>query len=215
MGRSLSAMRTPFGRRRFEVINDRVVQNSMVEPGLSWPVTQVADTLDPAQPEYNAAAALAKTVRFDESGQFLWGDVPADGKCGHNTGTMSCIACHSSWNPSCYGCHLPQKAARKTPSLHNEGDITRNQVSYNFQTLREDVFMLARDGNVTGNRIGPSRSSCAIHVTSYNLNREAVYTQQQTISADGLNGIAFSHSLRRQSFYPTAPQVWRRLFSDR
>lgn len=192
VGRSLSAMRTPFGRRRFEVINDRVVQNSMVEPGLSWPVTQVADTLDPAQPEYNAAAALAKTVRFDESGQFRWGDVPADGRCGHNTGTMSCIACHSSWNPSCYGCHLPQKAARKTPSLHNEGDITRNQVSYNFQTLREDVFMLARDGNVTGNRIGPSRSSCAIHVTSYNLNREAVYTQQQTISADGLSGIAFS-----------------------
>lgn len=191
-GRSLSAMRTPFGRRRFEVINDRVVQNSMVEPGLSWPVTQVADTLDPDQPEYNAAAALAKTVRFDESGQFRWGDVPADGRCGHNTGTMSCIACHSSWNPSCYGCHLPQKAARKTPSLHNEGDITRNQVSYNFQTLREDVFMLARDGNVTGNRIGPSRSSCAIHVTSYNLNREAVYTQQQTISADGLSGIAFS-----------------------
>lgn len=191
-GRSLSAMRTPFGRRRFEVINDRVVQNSMVEPGLSWPVTQVADTLDPDQPEYNAAAALAKTVRFDESGQFRWGDVPADGRCGHNTGTMSCIACHSSWNPSCYGCHLPQKAARKTPSLHNEGDITRNQVSYNFQTLREDVFMLAKDGNVTGNRIGPSRSSCAIHVTSYNLNREAVYTQQQTISADGLSGIAFS-----------------------
>ncbi|MFY8056515.1 MAG: LVIVD repeat-containing protein, partial [Planctomycetaceae bacterium] len=100
--------------------------------------------------------------------------------------------CHTSWNPSCYGCHLPQKAARKTPALHNEGDITRNQVSYNFQTLREDVFMLAKDGNVTGNRIGPSRSSCAIHVTSYNLNREAVYTQQQTISADGLSGIAFS-----------------------
>ena len=192
VGRSLSAMRTPFGRRRFEVINDRIVQNSMVEPGLSWPVTQVADTLDPEQPEYNAAAALAKTVRFDESGQFQWGDVPANGRCGHDTSTMSCIACHTSWNPSCYGCHLPQKAARKTPALHNEGDITRNQVSYNFQTLREDVFMLAKDGNVTGNRIGPSRSSCAIHVTSYNLNREAVYTQQQTISADGLSGIAFS-----------------------
>ncbi|MCE2796499.1 MAG: hypothetical protein LW816_14330 [Planctomyces sp.] len=192
VGRSLSAMRTPFGRRRFEVINDRIVQNSMVEPGLSWPVTQVADTLDPEQPEYNAAAALAKTVRLDDSGQFKWGEVPADGRCGHNTSTMSCIACHTSWNPSCYGCHLPQKAARKTPALHNEGDITRNQVSYNFQTLREDVFMLAKDGNVTGNRIGPSRSSCAIHVTSYNLNREAVYTQQQTISADGLSGIAFS-----------------------
>jgi len=68
----------------------------MVEPGLSWPVTQVADTLDPEQPEYNAAAALAKTVRLDDAGQFRWGEVPADGRCGHNTSTMSCIACHTS-----------------------------------------------------------------------------------------------------------------------
>jgi hypothetical protein len=164
----------------------------MVEPGVSWPVTQVADTLDPDQPEYNAAAALAKTVRLDDAGKFQWGAISGDDRCGHNTGTMSCIACHTSWNPSCYGCHLPQKATRRTPSLHNEGDITRNQVAYNFQTLRDDVFMLAKDGNVTGNRIGPSRSSCAIHVTSYNMNREAIYTQQQTISTDGLSGIAFS-----------------------
>ena len=105
---------------------------------------------------------------------------------------MSCIACHSSWNPSCFGCHLPQKANKKMPQLHNEGDVTRNYVSYNFQTLRDDVFMLARDGDVTGNRIGPARSSCAIHVGSYNANRESIYVQQQTISAEGMAGIAFS-----------------------
>ena len=52
--------------------------------------------------------------------------------------------------------------------------------------------MLARDGNATGNRIGPARSSCAIHVGSYNANREAIYVQQQTISGEGLSGIAFS-----------------------
>ncbi len=52
--------------------------------------------------------------------------------------------------------------------------------------------MLARDGNVTGNRIGPARSSCAIHVGSYNGNRESIYVQQQTISGEGLSGIAFS-----------------------
>ena len=52
--------------------------------------------------------------------------------------------------------------------------------------------MLARDGNVTGNRIGPARSSCAIHVGSYNANRESIYVQQQTISGEGLSGIAFS-----------------------
>ena len=105
---------------------------------------------------------------------------------------MSCIACHSAWNPSCFGCHLPQRANKKMPQLHNEGDVTRNYVSYNFQTLRDDVFMLARDGNATANRIGPARSSCAIHVGSYNANRESIYVQQQTISGDGMSGIAFS-----------------------
>ena len=58
--------------------------------------------------------------------------------------------------------------------------------------LRDDVFMLAKDGNATANRIGPARSSCAIHVGSYNANRESIYVQQQTISGDGMSGIAFS-----------------------
>ena len=80
----------------------------------------------------------------------------------------------------------------KMPELHNLGDVSRNYVSYNFQTLRDDVFMLARDGDVTGNRINPARSSCAIHVGSYNANRESIYVQQQTISAEGFSGIAFS-----------------------
>jgi hypothetical protein len=78
------------------------------------------------------------------------------------------------------------------PGLHFEGDVSRNYVAYNFQTLRDDVFMLARDGDVTGNRIGPARSSCAVHVGSYNQNRESIYVQQQTISGEGMSGIAFS-----------------------
>jgi hypothetical protein len=192
-GRDLTALRTPFGKRRFEIRGNRIIQNSMVEESLSWEVTQVRDTVDPSRPEYNARSALAKTVRFDEQGRFAWGDVPEDPrKCAHSNGNMSCIACHSSWNPSCYGCHLPQKADKKMPGLHFEGDITKNYVAYNFQTLRDEVYMLARDGNVTGNRIGPARSSCAIHVGSYNANRESIYTQQQTISAEGLSGISFS-----------------------
>src|SRR6202008_639454 len=115
--------------------------------------------------------------RFDDAGEnFVWGDVPQglEKKCAHANGNMSCIACHSSWNPSCYGCHLPQKANFKSPQLHNDGDVTRNHIAYNFQTLRDDVYMLARDGDVTGNRIGPVRSSCAVHVGSYNQNRESI-----------------------------------------
>ncbi len=68
-GRNLLAMRTPSGKRRFEVRGDKIIQNSMVEKDLSWEVTQVADTIDPAKPQYNARAALAKTVRFAPNGQ--------------------------------------------------------------------------------------------------------------------------------------------------
>lgn len=193
-GRNLAGMRTPFGKRRFEAYGDRIIQNSMVEPNLSWEIKQVADTIDPQHANYNALSALSKTVRFEgpESKKLVWGGVPNGDGCAHANDNMSCIACHSAWNPSCYGCHLPQKANKKMPDLHNEGDVTRNYVSYNFQTLRDDVYMLGRDGDVTGNRIGPARSSCAIHVGSYNANRESIYVQQQTISGDGMSGIAFS-----------------------
>ena len=129
-------------------------------------------------------------------GKMVYGPLDGDDTgCAHQNKNMSCIACHSAWNPSCYGCHLPQKANMKMPSLHNEGDVSRNYVSYNFQTLRDEVYMLARDGDATGNRIGPARSSCAIHVGSYNQNRESIYVQQQTISAEGLSGIAFSSNV--------------------
>jgi hypothetical protein len=191
-GRDLRALRTPSGKKRFEVRGERVFQNSMVEDNLTWEVVQTKATVDPASDRFNALSALAKTVRWGGDGMLEWGGEVQEKQCAHQNERMSCISCHSSWNPSCFGCHLPQKANKKAPSLHNEGDVTRNLVAYNFQTLRDDVFMLAHDGNATGNRVGPARSSCAIHVGSYNNNRESIYVQQQTISADGMSGIAFS-----------------------
>ncbi len=197
-GRDLTTLRTPFGKQRFEQQGAKLLQNSMVEKDLSWEVKQVKNVIDPKHDHYNKAAALAKTVRFDkESDQLVYGDVPnGDPKAvAHCNQNMSCIACHSSWNPSCFGCHLPQRANKKMPALHNEGEVARNYVAYNFQTLRDDVFMLAHDGAVTGKKIGPARSSCAIHVGSYNGNRDSIYVQQQTISADGLSGLAFSSNV--------------------
>jgi hypothetical protein len=193
-GRDLSALRTPWGRRRFERRGDRLIQWSMVEQDLWWDVVQTKDVITPGHPRYNAKAALAKTVRVGRDGKMEYGAIPPGGeKClAHQNSNMSCITCHSSWNPSCYGCHLPQKANAKLPMLHNEGEVTRNYISYNWQTLRDDVYMLARDGDVTGNRINPARSSCAVHVGSFNQNREGIYHQQQTISSDGMSGIAFS-----------------------
>ncbi len=198
-GTNLLLLRTPFDRPRFEIVCEpgeepKLIQRSNVEPDLEWDVTQTAATVRPGSPDYNPRSHAAKTVRRGDDGRPEWGGTSAEdyAHCPHNNDNMNCIACHSSWNPSCFGCHLPQKANIKSPELHNQGDVTRNRTSYNFQTLRDDVFMLARDGNVTGNRIGPARSSCAIHVSSYNANRETIYIQQQTISSDGLSGIAFS-----------------------
>ncbi len=194
---NLLALRTAFGKPRFEIKRapgqkPKLIQRSNVEKDLEWEVTQTADTLDPQSDDYNPRSHIAKTVRMDPDGIMRWGDPSPSERCAHQNSNMSCIACHSSWNPSCFGCHLPQKANVKAPNLHNLGEVSRNRVAYNFQTLRDDVYMLARDGNVTGNRIGPARSSCAIHVGSYNGNRESIYVQQQTISGEGLSGIAFS-----------------------
>ena len=80
----------------------------------------------------------------------------------------------------------------RRPILHYNGDMTRNWTAYNYQTLRNDVFMIAKDGKATGNRISPARSSCAVEVSSYNASREVIYTQQQTVSAEGFSGQAFS-----------------------
>ncbi len=198
-GTNLLALRTTFDTPRFEILREpgrqpKLIQRSTVEPDLYWEVTQTADTVRPDHEDYNPRSHAAKSVRMGGDGRLTWGGTSKEELlgCAHRNENMSCIACHSSWNPSCFGCHLPQRANIKSPELHNNGDVTRNRTSYNFQTLRDDVFMLARDGNVTGNRVGPARSSCAIHVTSYNSKRESIYSQQQTISGDGMSGIAFS-----------------------
>src|SRR5256714_8089307 len=52
--------------------------------------------------------------------------------------------------------------------------------------------MLGRDGTVTGNRIAPVRSSSAVLVSSQNQNREWIYSQQQTVSAEGYSGQTFN-----------------------
>ncbi len=105
---------------------------------------------------------------------------------------MTCYACHSAWTTSCFGCHLSMKANQKKPMLHNEGGDSRNWTSYNFQTLRDDIYFLAKDGTVTKNRIAPARSACAVLVSSQNQNREWIYSQQQTVSSAGFSGQAFS-----------------------
>ncbi|HEX8163807.1 MAG TPA: multiheme c-type cytochrome [Pyrinomonadaceae bacterium] len=173
-----------------ELKQGEIVQNSLVEPGRWWRVKQTADTVDPASRDYNELSRYAKTIRRDNR---TWGDVPAaDEELAHAGRRMTCFACHSSWMTSCFGCHLSMQANRKMPNRHNEGADSRNFTTYNFQVLRDDVFMLGRDGAATGNRVAPAASRSAVLVSSQNQNREWIYSQQQTVSAEGFSGQSFS-----------------------
>ena len=200
-GTNLADLVTPFGDPRFVPARGPrgvVIQRSMVTNGLQWTVPQVADSLDPNHPRYNPRAAFAKTVQRDGR---TWGTADAPGGLAHTDSRMTCYTCHSSWVTSCFGCHLSQSANQQRPMLHNEGATTRNWTSYNFQVMRDDVFMLGVDGAVTGNRIAPVRSSSAVVVSSEDASRQKVYAQQQTVSAEGFAGQAFNthvpHTVRK------------------
>ncbi|HVO56436.1 MAG TPA: hypothetical protein VMT51_01945, partial [Dongiaceae bacterium] len=189
-GRRLDALRTPWGLRRFEWRGDTLIQRSMSDQDREWEVVQTRDTITPGNVHFSPKSLRAKLTA--KTGEVLSGVPTDDAWLAHANGSMTCYACHTSWTPTCFGCHLQMTANVKRPMLHNEGLTTRNYTSYNFQVLRDDIYMLGVDGTVTGHRIAPARSSCAVLVSSQNANREWLYYQQQTISAPGFSGQAFS-----------------------
>ena len=190
-GRHLDALRTPWGLRRFEWRSDgALIQRSMSDENKEWEIVQTADSVMPGNAHFNAKSFRAKLMTKDG---VVAAELPRnDAVLAHANSSMTCYSCHTSWTPTCFGCHLEMTANARKPMLHNEGLTTRNYTSYNFQVLRDDIFMLGVDGTVTGHRIAPARSSCAILVSSQNANREWLYYTQQTISAPGFSGQAFS-----------------------
>ena len=187
-GTALAALRTPWRERRFAWEGNRLFQRSMMDKDLKWEVVQTVDTVTPGAPHYNEQSRYAKTVRKDGT----WGASAPNDALAHANSSMTCYTCHSSWTPTCFGCHLSMTANRKMPMLHNEGLTTRNWTAYNFQVLRDDSFFLGRDGTVTKNRVAPVRSACAVLVSSQSQSRAWLYYMQQTVSAEGLSGQAFS-----------------------
>src|SRR5262249_45145281 len=156
----------------------------------------IADVVDPKnagrkyggegireRPVYNEKARYAKTLQKDG---VTWGSLPAGHEdLAHEPEKMTCQACHTSWTTACFGCHLPMQANNRKEICYYEGGLSRNWTSYNYQVLRDDAYMLGVDGTVMGNKISPVRSACAVVVGSQNQNREWLYSQQQTISAEG------------------------------
>ncbi len=193
-GNNMELLLTPWGKKRFYWQDGKLYQRSMIDKDREpWDVVQVVDTITPGNPHYSEKSRVAKTILKDGK---TWGSAADDSALAHANSRMTCYACHTSWTTSCFGCHLPLMADKKTPMLHNEGTTTRNYTSYNFEVLRDDVYMLGIDGTVTNHRIAPTRSSCAVVVSSQNANRDWLYNTQQTISSAGFSGFAFS------TYYP-------------
>jgi hypothetical protein len=183
---------TPYGAR-FYWDGSKLYQRSTMTPDLRWEIPQTMDTIDPQSPHYNAKSAYAKTLRRDGK---AWGDVPEPANCkrklAHDNSNISCLVCHTSWATSCFGCHLPMRANQRVPLNKFEGMTTRNFTSYNPQVVRDDVFQLGIDATYKNHRLAVLRSSSAVLVGSQNANREWVYSQQQTVSAEGYSGQAFN-----------------------
>jgi hypothetical protein len=190
-GRHLDSLRTPWGLRRFEwVTGGKLIQRSMTDEHKEWEIVQTADTITPGNVHFSEKSLRAKLMNKDG---VVSSQMPDDDThLAHGNSSMTCYACHTSWTPTCFGCHLQMTANVRRPMLHNEGLLTRNYTSYNFQVLRDDIYMLGVDGTVTGHRVAPARSSCAVLVSSQNANREWLYYTQQTISAPGYSGQAYS-----------------------
>ena len=190
----LRASNTPWGPRFFWE-GTKLYQRSTMTPDLVWEVPQTLDTIDPKSSHYNAKSAYAKTLGRDGK---TWGalacrDCQRD--LAHDNSNISCQVCHSSWATACFGCHLPMRANQRVAANKFEGTTTRNFTSYNPQVVRDDVFQLGIDATVKHNRLAVLRSSSAVIVSSQNANREWVYSQQQTISADGYSGQAYNPHL--------------------
>jgi hypothetical protein len=191
--------RSPFNRDRFVEREGKLFQRSVVtkddpkRPGqpLEWEVSQVADSVNPSNPNFNAKSARAKTIQRDNE---TWGVVPAAGdQLAHNNAKVSCVACHSSWTTNCWGCHLSASVNTKKPMLHME-DAGETQVypSYNPQVNRTDGYMLGIDGSIQQHKVMPVRSSSAVTFSVTNANRENVVNHAPTISSAGFNGNAFN-----------------------
>ncbi len=191
----LKDIRTAYDKPLFEIGKDKdgfpqLIQNSMVNKGQSWVVSQVKNAVNPGFSGFNEKASYAKTIQKDN---IKWGEVGADhDKLAHNPQGMECYACHTSWVTACFGCHLPTRANMKTPMRHFDKKELRNYGTYNPQVVRDAEFALGVSGNVKGGTIAPVRSSSAVLISSMDSQRRQLYEQVPTIASNGMSSQVFN-----------------------
>jgi hypothetical protein len=189
---------TPSKERRFRKKGETIVQRSVIDPELSWEVSQIIDAQDEQSKTYNAKAAAAHLMAKDGT---IWKSGMDPKLLAHSNDKIECQACHTSWITNCFGCHLPQQANWKKSANHFEGETSRNWTTYNPQVIRDDGYMLGVTGSTKGNKVTTVRSSSGLVLSSKNANREQIYLQQPPISAPGYSSQAFNphfaHTVRK------------------
>tara|TARA_R110001599_G_scaffold353442_1_gene592240 strand:- start:10380 stop:14180 length:3801 start_codon:yes stop_codon:yes gene_type:complete len=200
-GRDLSLLRNPDGQKRFEWVDEKLIQRSLVNEGMEWEVSLVKDSVNKNHRDFNAKAARAKLTKksdkiMDPTLQKTIGINPdwesEHNELAHEDDELECYTCHTSWTTSCGGCHLPIEANQKTERHHYEGGETRNFATYNPQVARQEIFMLGKREPSSGGRVAPVRSTSALVLSSTNANREKIYIQQPPISSSGYSSQAFN-----------------------
>ena len=193
LSKSVTSWKPRFQWEGLDTPHPRLFQNSSMSPDKRWEIPQTKDVIDSTHPRYNAKASYAKTMHRDGK---TWGTVPETKDCpeelAHSNEKFDCQICHTSWATSCFGCHLPMKSNQRVPQNKFEGVLERNFTTYNPQVVRDDVFQLGVDSTAKNHRLAVLRSSSAVVVSSQTGNREWVYSQQQTVSAEGYAGQAYN-----------------------
>jgi len=148
----------------------------------------------PITADYTRDRTPPPSVRFDENGELTWG--------GNDQEIFSQLRAHSHKEMSLhrlsqflepvvvrFTCH--KKPTSNHPNMHNAGDVTaepHNQVQ--FPTLRDAPCLSCSPATAKRDRQPACRPSVAarFHCDQFNATATpAIYTQQQTISGDGMS----------------------------
>jgi len=132
----------------------------MADENKEWEIGSDIDSITPGNVHFSEKSFRAKLIKKDGS---------VSRKCGrrkftaHANSSMTATPAILRGRPP-VRCHLQMTANARQAHAAQQGLLTKNYTSYNFQVLRDDIYMLGVDGTVTGHRIAPARSSCAVLV---------------------------------------------------
>lgn len=175
----------------------RIYQRSRLHPGLEWEVTQLVDVVNPSSRDYSPKAAYAKLVQRDGSVHLG----AAGENLAHSYERMECTTCHSSWQTTCSGCHLPLDLNVKSKDKHYEDRFSRGYAPYYRQVIRTDLHFFGIGTTNHGNKITPFRPASAVIVSAWDRNRNNIVHQQPLVSSPGFANEAMTphppHTVRK------------------